>query len=65
MTESTLLMPAIFAFTLLLIGLGLTIWEFYTERNIGSDAVEHVPEVVKPSPEQVRGTRSKFVRHQA
>ena len=64
MTESTLLMPAIFAFTLLLVGLALTVWEFYTERNIDSGEVEHIPQVVDPSPEQVRGTRSRFVRNQ-
>lgn len=62
MTESTLLMPAIFAFSLLLIGLALTVWEFYTERNIGPDEVEHIPQVVEPSPDQVRGAKSKAIR---
>lgn len=52
MTEPTLLIPAILAFTLLLIGLGLTIWEFYSEKNIGPDVVDHTPRVAKPSPSQ-------------
>lgn len=52
MEETNLLIPAIIAFSLLIIGLGLTIYEFYTQRNIGPDPVDHTPRRVRSRVEQ-------------
>lgn len=52
MEEPHLLVPAIVAFGLLLVGLALTIREFYSQRRIGPSPVKHTPTVVDPSPEQ-------------
>ena len=55
MSDPSLLIPAIVAFGLLIVGLGITIREFYTERNIGKAPIDHEPHVVDPSPKQVVG----------
>ena len=41
MTDPNLLIPAIIAFSLLLVGLLVTVWEFYTEKNIGEAPIDH------------------------
>jgi hypothetical protein len=51
-TGPNLLIPAIIAFSLLLVGLALTIHEFITRRNIGRDPVDHTVKLVKPGPQQ-------------
>lgn len=56
MTDPSLLIPAIIVFIMLVVGLLLTMREFHQERGLGKDPVEHVPKVVKPSPDQVRQT---------
>ena len=53
MTDPNLLIPAIIAFSLLLVGLLVTVWEFYTEKNIGEAPIDHKPRLVRPSPDQV------------
>lgn len=58
MTDPNLLIPAIIAFSLLLVGLLLTIREFYTEKHIGKAPIDHKPHVVEPSPDQVISGRS-------
>ena len=51
--EPNLLIPAIIAFSLLLVGLFVTVREFYTEEHIGEAPIDHQVKVVKPSPDQV------------
>lgn len=57
-----LLIPAIIAFTLILIGLALTIYEFYTEKNIGDSPVNHGLKITKPSPDQVVSSGERIIR---
>lgn len=51
--EPNLLIPAIIAFSLLLVGLFITVREFYTEKNIGEAPIDHQIKVVESSPDQV------------
>lgn len=53
MSDPNLLIPAIIAFSLLLVGLVLTVREFYTEKNIGRAPIDHTPHVVEPGSSQV------------
>lgn len=48
MAEPNLLIPAIVAFTLLIIGLLITVWEFYTGRNIDEGPIDPEIDVVDP-----------------
>ncbi|MBT8131408.1 MAG: hypothetical protein KJO35_04005 [Gammaproteobacteria bacterium] len=48
MDDPNLLIPALVAFGLLIIGLLLTVYEFYTKRNIDSGPMDHTIEVVDP-----------------
>lgn len=56
MNDPSLLIPAIIAFSLLLVGLIVTVREFHSEKNIGEAPIDHTPHVVEPSPRQVRGS---------
>ncbi|NND61234.1 MAG: hypothetical protein HKN49_13300 [Gammaproteobacteria bacterium] len=57
MSDPNLLIPAIIAFSLLLVGLFITMREFSSEKNIGDDPVDHTPTIVEPSPAQVEAQR--------
>lgn len=48
MTDPNLLIPAIIAFTLLLVGLAITVREFYSTRNIDEGPIDRQVEVVEP-----------------
>lgn len=58
MSDPNLLIPAIGAFSLLLVGLIVTVREFYSERNIGKAPIDHTARVADPSPTQVVGDRA-------
>ncbi len=53
MNDPNLLIPAIIAFSLLIVGLVVTVREFYTEKNISEAPIDHKVRVVRPSPDQV------------
>lgn len=56
MNDPNLLIPAIGAFSLLLIGLLLTVYEFYTKRNIGKNPIDHSVKVVDPGEHRELGS---------